>query len=318
MYQSRGGTWGIILSGGDGRRLHRFTESLYGYKRPKQYCAIVGTRSMLRHTINRAERLISARQLLTIIDRSHLPIASVELRDRPAGTVIVQPCNRDTAPGILHSVLRIYRNDPDAVVMIFPSDHFIIGEDMFMEQVGVATTIVKSHPGTSILLGVASNTVELSYGYVEPGVRMKTYRNANLFRIGHFWEKPGDELARSLHNIGCLWNTMILVSHVSVLRDLFRLYAPEIHNQFRKVEKSFGSSREADIIEEAYGCLPSANFSSTILEPAAKRWNVFEVDGAYWSDWGDEGRIRLDVQRFNLHLNEVQRTVEAVTASPPT
>ena len=67
--------WGIILSGGDGTRLQNFTEQIYGCKRPKQYCAIVGTRTMLRHTIDRAKLLIPPKQLVTIIDKSHLPYA---------------------------------------------------------------------------------------------------------------------------------------------------------------------------------------------------------------------------------------------------
>ena len=105
-------TWGIILSGGEGRRLGSFTEQIYGFKRPKQYCAIVGTRTMLRHTIDRAELLISPKQLVTIIDKSHLQYTATEFYDLPSGNVIVQPSNRGTGPGILHSVLHIHRINP--------------------------------------------------------------------------------------------------------------------------------------------------------------------------------------------------------------
>jgi mannose-1-phosphate guanylyltransferase len=99
--------WGIILAGGDGQRLRPLIQAYYGRARPKQYCTFFGNRSLLRQTIGRAERLIPAARLLTIVTQCHLAYAREELSDRAPETVIIQPCNRETGAGILLPLLHI-------------------------------------------------------------------------------------------------------------------------------------------------------------------------------------------------------------------
>src|SRR5262245_27930665 len=108
--------WGILLAGGDGRRMQHFIRERFGCERPKQYCTFFGTQSLLRQTIHRAECLIPPARLLTVITQPHLPYAQVELADRPPGTVLVQPCNRETGPGILLPLLHVQQREPEALV----------------------------------------------------------------------------------------------------------------------------------------------------------------------------------------------------------
>src|SRR5262245_26114855 len=99
--------WGIVLAGGNGMRLQPFIKELYGVALPKQYCALTGTRSMLRHTIDRARMLIPRQQLVTVVNKSHLQYAEEQLSDQPADTVVVQPMCRETGPGILLPLVHI-------------------------------------------------------------------------------------------------------------------------------------------------------------------------------------------------------------------
>lgn len=98
MYEQNPQVWGIILAGGEGKRLQSFIHSQYGTDAPKQYCTFTGARSMLRHTIDRAEMLIKPDRVLTIVRRDHSRYTENQLADRPPGTVIVQPLNRETGP----------------------------------------------------------------------------------------------------------------------------------------------------------------------------------------------------------------------------
>jgi mannose-1-phosphate guanylyltransferase len=155
---------GMILAGGEGKRLQPFIRACLGCDRPKRYGAFNHNRSMLRRTIPRAKRIIPSERLLTVVIHPHLPYVQQELDDRPAETVIVQPCNRETGPGILLPLLHIYRHDPQAIVAILPSDHSIPEEEPFMASIEHTAAFVNGHPEHPVLLGVEPRWPEVEYG----------------------------------------------------------------------------------------------------------------------------------------------------------
>ena len=290
--------WGIVLAGGKGRRLQEFILWHFGCDRPKQYCAIIGTRSMLRHTIDRAETVIPPERLLTVVNRQHLPYAQDELSDQEWESIIVQPCNRDTGPGILYPLLHVHHRDPDAVVAIFPSDHFVLEEDRFIEYVKAAFSYVKMHPGVSILLGAEPDLPESKYGWIETREKTGTERGNEIFRVKRFWEKPCIPLAQALFLKGCIWNTLVLVSPAVVLLNLFQTLVPNVFDAFKPVRVRLDSSGESDVVEEVYARLQSVNFSCAILERNPHAFSVLRLNGVHWSDWGDPDRIQTDLKRF--------------------
>jgi mannose-1-phosphate guanylyltransferase len=102
---------GLVLAGGEGRRLQSYVQQLRGEELPKQYVNFIGRRSMLEHTFHRVEQLIPAGRILTVVSRPHLAHAEVrrQLAARPRETLIVQPVNKETAPGILLPLMFIYK-----------------------------------------------------------------------------------------------------------------------------------------------------------------------------------------------------------------
>jgi mannose-1-phosphate guanylyltransferase len=290
--------WGIILAGGEGKRLQSFIRSRYGTDTPKQYCAFTGTRSMLRHTIDRVELLIHPERLMTIVTRDQFRYALDTLADRPSGTVIVQPCRRETGPAILYPLLHVYQRDPEAIVCIFPSDHFILNEQSFMEHIEFSSEFVAGNPQSIVLLGVHPQQPEGEYGWIVTDDNI-IYNNAKRVNsISRFVEKPDVFTASQLYNQAGLWNTMVVVSKAKTLLTSFKIFTPTVYHAFWEIRDVLGTSLEAHVIEKVFLSLSPMNFSYSILENNPAGLCTVGVQGVYWSDWGNAARIQSDIRRF--------------------
>jgi mannose-1-phosphate guanylyltransferase len=292
--------WGIILAGGDGRRLWPLTQVYCGSARPKQYCTFFGDRSLLRRTLGRAEHLIPAARLLTIVTKGHLAYAREELSDRAPETVIIQPCNRETGAGILLPLLHIVQRDPRAIVALFPSDHFILEEQQFMATVATAVAALATQPRHLVVLGVVPDGPEVEYGWLETGTLLGQVGGTVMYQVRHFWEKPTLEVAESLYRQQALWNTLVLVGHAGVLLALFATLTPALYAPLARCREVLGSPHELQVLQEVYATLPVVNFSRAILAQSAPCLGVLPVQGMHWSDWGSPSRVLQDIVRYQL------------------
>jgi mannose-1-phosphate guanylyltransferase len=295
--------WGIILAGGAGKRLLEFTKQLYGYPRPKQYCVITGVRSMLEHTLDRARLLMSPDRLITVTLQSHKKYFEGIYRDQPSEAFVVQPECRDTGPGLLLPLLKIHHLDPKSVVTVLPSDHFILENRKFMKYVEQATDFVETYPEYIVLIGVKPQRPEVEYGWIEPGKKYIAYKGDKFSPVLRFWEKPSYEMAVGLRSKGCIWNTFVLVGHASTFLKHIQKHMSEVFTPFNAIREAFGTFREEEAIKTAYLSIPSVNFSRSVLDHVSEHLYVLEVSAIYWGDWGNEDRIRLDVEQLDLRLS---------------
>jgi mannose-1-phosphate guanylyltransferase len=295
---------GIVLAAGEGKRLRPLVHRLRGDTLPKQYVNFVGRRSLLEHTFSRAERLFDPRRIFTVVSQDHLRYPDVrrQLSARESHTVIVQPENKETAPGLLLPLAHLYKRHGDAVVAVFPSDHFIVEEELFMAHVALACRVVERHPRYLVLLGMEPWEPETDYGYIRPGNALKELASLGVRPVVQFREKPNVDCARELIRAGGFWNTMVMVSKAKTLIDLVRDVSPRLRGFLKRVQKAIGTSREREAIVEAYRLIEPVNFSTGLLEVVARtdasRLLVLPVRGVFWSDLGSERRLMRALNRF--------------------
>ena len=295
--------WGIILAGGEGKRLKNFISRIFGIEKPKQYCNIIGTKSLIRQTRDRALKVIPKEHLVTILNKEHFKFATEEIGDQPPDTFVIQPVNKDTGAGILLPLLKINKRDRRSIVTTFPSDHFIHEENRFMYYVQLANKFVEQNPSSIVMLGISSKRFEPGYGWIEKGIPTTKKIYGNIHTVKSFCEKPTEEEATNLISKGALWNTFVLVGATETFLKYFQVFTPNIYEPLAHIKSFYDTSFEEPKLKAVYNKLDTINFSSAILEKIPNNLYVMEVPDVYWSDWGEEQRISYDIERFGFRLN---------------
>ncbi|HEY2987168.1 MAG TPA: sugar phosphate nucleotidyltransferase [Candidatus Binatia bacterium] len=289
--------WGVVLAGGEGGGLASLVRTLRGDFLPKQFVNFIGRRSMLQHTIDRAEKLISRERLLVVVKRAHLkyPEARGQLARRVKNSVIVQPDDKGTAPAVLLSLLHIYRRDPLATVAVFPSDHFVLEEDRLVNYLYLATRTVERDPSSVVVLGAQPNEPDEEYNYILPGEETDRSRGLGARRVTSFIAEPGPQEPRRLVERGALWNTAIVVFKAFTLFDLAALVAPSLHAVFERIGETIGTRRERWAVTEAFRQIEPLNFSRGLLEPLSRTTGglllTLPVEKVLWSEWQSPHRV---------------------------
>ena len=293
----QGQLWSIILAGGEGKRLGSLTEQWLGQHRPKQYCTFTGTRSMLQHTLDRADRLTAPDQKVTVISRSHRQEAWPQLAGR-LGNVVLQPANRDTAAGIFLPLTYVRARDPQATVVIYPSDHFVYPEERFIDVTRQAVQAAEQLNDRLVLLGSVTDSLELDYGWIYPGQDLGVKGEARVHSVSAFLEKPGFTQAQQALAAGALWNTFVMTAKVETLWRLGWFCFPVIMQLFERLEAAIGTEEEESLLESLYLAMPVRNFSMDVLQRVPSKVAVMEMKGVYWSDWGKPERIVESLERI--------------------
>jgi mannose-1-phosphate guanylyltransferase len=282
--------WAVVLAGGEGVRLRSLTRLVSGDNRPKQFCPLLGGRTLLAQTRIRITRDFAHSRTLFVLLKSHECFYRKELGGVAPARMIVQPSNRGTLPAILASLMRIIRQNRNALVAFFPSDHFYFDEKRFRKDVESAFTAAEDHPQTVILLAAEAKHPEVGYGWIEVQPTF-TDPGRRILSLKHFWEKPSQALAEELLDRGCLWNTFVMVGTAQAFADMIRSSASDLYGAFEPLLAYRKPEAEEAKLGAIYENLRAADFSKQVLSANKERLAVLPLGDVGWSDLGDPRRV---------------------------
>jgi mannose-1-phosphate guanylyltransferase len=283
--------WAVVLAGGDGVRLRPLVRQLFGHERPKQYVPLLGPDSLLRQTLNRVARVVPPERTVVVTRAEHAPYVARDLPDGSAPHVLLQPADRGTGTAVLFAAHRIREWDPDATVVVFPSDHFVREEETFLAHVSRVAAFVGRHPERLVLLGARPTTPESEYGWIKPGTPIGETTDGPVCRVQGFLEKPSRESAERCMATGWLWNTFAFATSVPTLLDAGKEFLPAVDARLGLIGAFSRSRHEGWAIRQAYSLIPKVDFSRNILERMPACLAVSSLPRLMWSDLGTARRV---------------------------
>ncbi len=301
--------WAVILAGGDGTRLQSITRAITGDDRPKQFVPVLGGSTLLDQTRSRVALSVSPGRTLFVVTEKHRRFYQSLTQTVSQNLLLEQPANKGTAPAILYALMCVAAKSPKAIVALFPSDHYFANDEEFMTHVDLAFDAVQLQPETVTLLGITPSGPETEYGWIEPHRSILGSLPRSITRVSRFWEKPNANVARSLMDQGCLWNSFVMVGRVDALLKMTSEALPELFLAFARTVPMFGGALERNAICDVYRRIPDSNFSHQVLVQRPHDLAVMRVGDVGWSDLGDPARVLATLAQMGV------RTEMAMSAS---
>ncbi len=271
--------WVIVLAGGSGVRLAHEARRQYGYARPKQFCDFDGRGTLLAQTLERARRLTSDPHILVVTVRAHRHEANEALAAFAEVRRLELPANRDTTSGIAVPLRFILDRDPEAEVVVMPSDHAISNRALFTGTVFEALAVVRREPDRMALLGAPPSGYDDGVGWLVPESNATPGRWPG---VACFREKPDPREAAQLAASGARVNTFVFTARATVLAAAIAQHCPET---WRAMASPVG-------LDAAFAALPTSSFSRDVLEQSAQHMTLVTLPAAAgWSDIGTPERL---------------------------
>ena len=287
----------IIMSGGVGSRFWPFSKE----NKPKQFLDFFGSgRSLLQSTYDRFKKIVPPENIYIVTNDAYAEMTKEQLPELIDGQLLLEPMRRNTAPAIAFATFRVKALNPQANIIVAPSDHLILKEDEFIADMQRGLQFVSENP-VLLTLGITPSRPETGYGYIQVDKEEKS----GIHKVKAFTEKPDLELATKFIESGeFVWNSGIFLWNVDSVLEAFEKYLPDISHKFNEGKDFFNTPSEKKFIDESFPFCPNVSIDYGIMEKAD---NVYvNISNFGWSDlgtWGALHEVSEQDENNNANLN---------------
>lgn len=267
-----------IMAGGIGSRFWPKSRTSY----PKQFLDILNTgKSLIRWTYERYLAFIPNENIYIVTSEEYVAIVKEQLPELPVENILAEPSRKNTAPCVAYISYKLLQKDPEASLIVAPSDHMILDNENFRKITELALDFV-SHIKSLVTLGIKPTHPNTGYGYIQHEPLQVA---DGIYKVKTFTEKPNLELAKTFLASGdFLWNAGILVWQVKNVMKAFEIYQPEMYELFEAEKVHFNTPTEKEAINRIYPLCTNVSIDFAIMEKAD---NVYVIPSSFgWSDLG--------------------------------
>ena len=284
--------YAILMAGGVGSRFWPVSTTDF----PKQFHDMLGSGStLIQKTFSRLSKLIPAENILILTNELYNDLVLEQLPMVKQEQVLLEPAMRNTAPCILYASLKIKKQNPNALMVVAPSDHWIEDEDEFSRNLQQCFDFCQKE-NALMTLGIKPTFPNTGFGYIE----FDKSDSNQIKKVNQFREKPDYETAKSFLQAGnFLWNGGIFIWSVKAITDAFEKFQPQMNALFQKGIESYNSSNEKKFIDQNYANAENISIDYAVMEKAK---NVYVLPATFdWNDLGTWGQLheKLDKDENN-------------------
>jgi len=276
----------VIMAGGIGARFWPMSRSSH----PKQFIDILGTgKTLIQQTFERLTKLCPPENILIVTNGIYKEIVLGQLPGISEEQVLCEPMRRNTAPCIAYANYKIMQKNPDACVVVAPSDHIILKEDEFVHTLQ-STLKAASENDWLLTLGITPSRPDTGYGYIQFTDETVYSPDEKIKKVKTFTEKPNLELAETFLQSGdFLWNSGIFIWSLKSIMKSFRENLPEVDELFEKGIGTYNTPEEENFINQTYTVCRNISIDYGVMEKAS---NVYvRISDFGWSDLGTWGSL---------------------------
>jgi len=289
----------VIMAGGVGARFWPMSRTSH----PKQFIDILGTgETLIQKTFSRFARICPPENIFIVTNQIYSDLVKAQIPEIPENNIVLEPAMRNTAPCIAYANYKIEAINPNAKIVVAPSDHLIINEEIFLNNVLSALQAATQNDWL-ITLGIKPTRPDTGYGYIQFNDHTADIGNTKMSKVKTFTEKPDAELAiKFLESGDFLWNAGIFIWSLKSIKAAFEEYLDDVNDLFNEGVGKYNTPAEHAFISEIYATCRKISIDYGIMEKAS---NVYVQTAEFgWSDLGTWGSL-YDIRAKDENQNAV-------------